>query len=156
MDSVRCCQPDQGCLQPLLQAASRLIGRTGDFDDATAGGSNLKGFEANPRHQTPRNAVALLLIGSGEDDPFRLSASVVLAESAGPDNGPIQATALQPTLTQSFPHQNQAEQVQWVQPTAGAEGTHQHHPLKTDGPAGLNLSLHPSSVHLQRTGEIDR
>ena len=82
--------------------------------------------------------------------------AVLFTEASRTDHGPIQTAALQAALTSPLPNQDQAEQVEGMQPTASAEGTHQHHALQSQRAASLHLRLHSPGIHLKGTRQIDR
>ena len=98
----------------------------------------------------------MLLIRLRDQHALLITATVIFAETSRPNHGPIQTAALQAALTNALPDQDQAEQVEGMPPTTGAQGAHQQHTTQTKGATGLHLRLHPPRIDLQGTRQIDR
>ena len=107
-------------IQPLSQRLLGLGRGACDFQDATTGLRLLQSIQAELCHKAARNAVALLLIGVGHKHSVRGAAAVVFTQASRPDHCPIETTALQAALTQPLPNQDQAEQIEGMQPTTSA------------------------------------
>jgi len=119
-----------------------------------AGG--FEGIEADPGHQAPRQAALLLTAGAAEHDSFPLDPLLRFLQATRAYDGPVETALGQQAFAQSFPHQDQTEQVEGMQQPAAAEGAHQHHPLHPRRSARLDLGANRQSIHLQRTQQIHR
>ena len=143
-------------LQPLRQGDRRPIPATGDLDDPACGSGNPEGLKADPGHQAPRDAVALLLIRAGEAKALGLQVLLPFREPARAHHRPGQATLLEPAFPQPLPEQDQAEQVERVEEPSAAQGADQHHPSYPGSAAGVDLGADRQGIHFERAAQVDR